>query len=298
MRILVSGASGFLGTALARALRQRGDEVVALSRSAARGDVAWDPARGELDARALEGLDAVVHLAGENLVAPRWTDAKKRAIRDSRVMGTRLLADALARLERRPRVFVGASAVGWFGDRGDALLPDHAPRGAGFLAGVVADWEDAARPVREVGTRLVHLRFGIVLDPDGGALRPMLLPARLGLLGPLGDGRQWWTWITRADAVRAILAALDREDLEGSYNAVAPEAVRQRDFARTLARVLGRPSFLPAPRFALHLALGREMADEMLLASIHAVPERLLAAGFAFQHPALEPALRALLGRA
>jgi uncharacterized protein len=270
--------------------------VVPLSRSSSAGGPTWDPASGRLDAGALEGVDAVVHLAGESIAALRWTAAKKRAIHASRVDGTRLLADAITRSPHRPAVFVGASAIGYYGDRSEELLTERSTRGTGFLPDVAVAWEETARPVREVGTRLVHLRFGLVLDPSGGALKPMLVPGRLGLLGRMGSGRQWWAWITRDDAVELVVRALDREDMVGAYNAITPNPARQIDFVRTLARTLGRPALAPAPAFALRAALG-EMGDALFLSSARAIPERLSEAGHVFRHPNLEAALGELLSR-
>jgi len=298
MRILISGASGLVGSALSAFLTTGGHEVFSLRRgvSATGRGPTWDPDAGTIDAAALEGFDAVVHLAGESIAGERWSERKKHAIRASRVAGTRLLADALARTERRPEVFVGASASGIYGDRGEEVLHEDSPKGEGFLAEVASDWEDAARPVREVGTRLVHLRFGMVLDPRGGALKEMLLPAKFGVGGPLGSGQQWWQWIALDDVLDLVLTALTRTDFHGAYNAVAPEPIRQKDFARILGKVLARPGFIPAPAFVLKLILGA-MAEPLLLASARVEPRRLLAAGYRFRWPELEPALRALLGR-
>jgi uncharacterized protein len=295
-RVLVSGARGLVGSALVLRLRAAGREVVALTR-APRGpeEIGWDPAHGALDAAALEGLDAVVHLAGEPLGA-RWTPARMARARSSRVDATALLATRLAALARPPRVLVAVSAVGWYGSRGDEVLDEDSPPGAGFLADLCRAWEAAADPARAAGIRVVHPRLGLVLTPRGGALAQMLPLFRLGLGGPLGDGGAWWSWVVLDDVVAALERALDDATLAGPVNVAAPGAARNRDVARALGRVLGRPAWLPAPAFALRALLGR-MADEMLLASARVRPARLEAAGFAFRHPELEPALWEMLAR-
>jgi uncharacterized protein len=295
LRVAVTGASGMLGEALVPRLRADGHTVLRLVRSRAAaggGDAYWNPAAGEIDAAALEGVDAVVHLAGEN-VGHRWTAERKRRIRASRVEGTRLLAEALARLERPPAVLVSASAVGYYGDRGDELLDEGAPPGEGFMAEVVRDWEAAAEPACAAGIRVVHPRMGVVLSAAGGAVARMLLPFRLGVGGPVGSGRQWLSWITRADAVGLIVRAIGDEGLRGPVN-VAAGAVRFGDFARALGRVLHRPALLPVPAPALRLIFG-EMADATLLASARVDPAVLRARGHRFLHPELEGALRVAL---
>lgn len=294
MRILITGASGLVGSNLSAFLTTGGHTVAPLSRSGGRGPT-WDPAAGTIDRAALEGFDGVVHLAGESIAGSRWSARKKRAIRESRVQGTRLLAEALVGLDRPPSVFVGASAAGYYDERGEEVLTEESAVGNGFRAEVAAEWEDAARPVRDAGIRLVHLRFGIVLDPRGGALKEMLLPAKLGLGGPLGSGKQWWSWIAMDDVLELALAALTDTSFSGPYNAVAPEPIRQADFARALGHALSRPSFVPTPAFALRLALG-ELADALLLSSGRVVPARLLERGHRWRWPELEPALRAMLG--
>ncbi|GJG86642.1 oxidoreductase [Gemmatimonadetes bacterium T265] len=306
MTVAVTGASGLIGRALTHFLTTGGHTVVRVGRASARGetsppspqvrDVTWDPAAGRLDPRALDEVDAVVHLAGAN-VGDRWTPAHRRAIMDSRVQGTRLVARTIAAMARPPRVLVSASAVGYYGDRGDEVLDEGAPRGRGFLADVAAAWEDAADPARAAGIRVVHPRFGVVLTPAGGALPQLLLPFRVGAGGSLGDGRQWTSVIALDDVLGALHAMLARDALAGAVNVVLPHPVRNADFARVLGRVLHRPALVPAPAFALRLLLGREQADEMLLASQRVVPSRLLAAGFVFRHPTLEDALRFELGR-
>jgi uncharacterized protein (TIGR01777 family) len=302
MKILVSGSTGLIGSALVPFLTAGGHAVVALARTGARRAashpaqaVEWNPDAGIINRAALEGFDAVVHLAGEN-IAGRWTAAKKERIRASRTGPTRLISEALAQLTRPPKVLVCASAVGIYGDRGDEILVEASAPGSGFLAEVGREWEAAAEPARVAGIRVVHLRFGIVLSPRGGALARMLPAFRLGLGGRVGSGRQFWSWIALDDAVGAIHHTLFTDSLSGPVNAVAPQAVTNGEFTRTLARVLGRPALLPAPACALRLALG-EMAEAALLASTRAEPRRLAETGYAFRFPQLEPALRHLLGR-
>jgi uncharacterized protein len=295
MRIAITGASGFVGRAVVAALQAAHHQVVRLVRSATgeNGTSLWDPATGRIDATTLQGIDAVVHLAGENVAAGRWHARRKAAIAESRGPATLRLCQSLANLQPRLPIFVSASASGIYGDRGDAWLDEDAGRGSGFLADVAADWEAATEPLAAVGTRTVQLRIGIVLHPDGGALARMRLPFRAGLGGRLGHGRQRMSWITRADLVRIIAFALQCDDLRGPINATTPNPVTNAEFTRELGRALGRPTFLPAPAFALRLAFG-EMAG-MLLAGQRMRPNRLTAAGFAFEHPELGPALRDLL---
>lgn len=303
MTVAVTGASGMVGSALVSFLTTGGHSVVRIGRGAPRPsstpqlrDVQWDPDAGRLDPRALEGVDAVVHLAGAN-VADRWTAEHRRAIEDSRVRGTTLLAETLARLERPPRVLVSASAIGFYGDRGDEVLDESSAPGRGFLPEVAQRWEAASGAAERAGVRVVRARLGIVLTPRGGALPRFVLPFQLGAGGPIGDGRQWMSLVALDDVVGALHFALVHDALRGAVNVVAPEPVTNADFARTLGRVLHRPSLLPTPAFAVRLALGRQQADEMVLASQRVVPRALLAAGFAFRHPTLEDALRFELGR-
>lgn len=294
--ILVTGASGLVGTALVARWRARGRPVRTLvrRRPAAPGEFFWDPVRGELDPAALAGVGAVVHLAGENIAAGRWTARRKAAIRASRVEPTRLLAAACAARPERPAVFIGASATGIYGDRGDERLDESAAPGAGFLADVCAAWEAALAPAAAAGIRTVALRTGVVLTPSGGALAKMLPLFRLGLGGRLGSGRQWFSWIALGDLLGAIEHVLDAPDVAGPVNSVAPGAVTNAEFTAALAAALRRPAFLPAPAFALKLALG-EMAEAALLAGARVEPRRLLASGFVFRWPQLAPALRHLL---
>jgi len=293
MIVVVSGASGLVGSALVPALERAGHEVRRLVRRAPRtpGEIRWDPVAGRLDPGSLAGVEAAVNLAGAS-IAVRWMAASRRTIRESRVQSTALLAGTLARLSPRPRVMVSMSASGWYGDRGDEVLDEDARPGTGFLAETARAWEAAAEPARRAGLRVVHPRAGMVLSPRGGALVRLLTPFRLGLGGPLGDGRQWWSWIALDDLAAVLVRLLGDESFAGPVN-VTGDSLRQRDFAAVLGRVLGRPAILPAPAFALRLALG-EMADGLLLSSQRMVPGRLDRAGVA-RRTELEPALRAVL---
>lgn len=293
--VAVTGASGFIGTALVALLEQRGDTVIRIGRSApppgTRG-IRWDPERAQLDFAALEGVHAVFHLAGEN-IGQRWSIEVKRRIRDSRLRGTELLAGALARLEQPPAVLVSQSATGYYGERGDEELDETSGPGTGFLAGVVVEWEAATGAAREAGVRVVIPRTGVVLHPSGGALERLLTPFRLGVGGPIGDGKQWMSWISRPDLVE-LLYWLSREPIDGPVNAVTPTPVRNAEFASTLGAVLNRPALLPTPVTALKLLFG-EMAEATILASHRVLPHRALQYGFSFRHPTLEPALEDLL---
>jgi uncharacterized protein len=296
VRVLVSGSSGLIGSALTRALVSGSHTVVRLVRDAASRDgtsVLWDPERHTIDRAGLEGLDGVVHLAAEPILG-RWTTEKKRRMTDSRVQGTRLLAEALAALSAKPRVLVCASGADYYCD-GDEPQTEASPPGRGFLADLCQAWEAAAEPARRAGIRTVHVRTGLALAVQGGVLQAMLLPFRLGLGGPIGRGRQYWSWIALDDLVAAYRFALSRESLDGAVNAAAPHAVTNAEFARTLGRVLHRPAVLPVPPLALRVAFGREAAAEAMLSGTRIVPARLLEAGFKFQYPELEPALRHVL---
>jgi uncharacterized protein (TIGR01777 family) len=294
----ITGATGLIGSALVEHLRSRGHTVRRLVRTR-RGlqaeDVLWDPAHGEIDAGALAGVDAIVHLAGEP-IAHRWTLERKRRIRESRVGTTALLARAVARLERKPRVFLGGSAVGYYGDRGDEILDESSAPGSDFLAGVSADWEAATAPIANAGVRVVRLRSGVVLSRRGGALSKLLPIFRLGAGGPIGDGRQWMSWIALDDHVSAMEHALFTDRVRGPVNLVAPNPVTNAEFATTLGRVLARPSFLRVPSFVLTLLYG-EMARATILAGQRVLPHALAASGFEFEHPTLEGALRGAVGR-
>jgi uncharacterized protein len=291
-RVLISGATGFIGSALAGRLANEGVEVRRLTRRArAASDVQWDPERGTFDARALDEIDAVVNLAGEK-IDQRWSTDRKRQIRESRLHATTLLARAIAERAERPRAFVSGSAVGIYGDRGDEVLDERSAPGDDFLARLAQEWEDAARPAAVAGVRVVHPRTGIVLGARGGALARMLPPFRLGGGGPLGGGRQWMSWIALTDMVSALMFALRSDALVGPANFTAPDPARSADFAAALGRVLHRPAVVPTPTFALKLLFGGEMVDATLLASQRALPVALEKAGFVFAHPRLEDALR------
>jgi len=298
-KILVSGASGLVGSALVPFLTAGEEDVVRLVRrtpAAGAPEIRWDPDAGRIDEGGLEGFDAVVHLAGESIADGRWNGARKRKIRESRVAGTRLLAEALARAERPPRVLVSASAIGFYGDRGDERLDETSPGGSGFLPEVCREWEAATAAAEARGIRVVHLRIGIVLSAAGGALAKMCLPFRFGLGGKLGSGRQFWSWISLDDLVASIHHAIRTESLRGPVNAVAPEATTMAGLARSLAHVLRRPAVVPVPA-RIARALFGEMADAFLLSSARVAPRRLLETGYRFRDPDLESALRRLLGR-
>jgi uncharacterized protein (TIGR01777 family) len=296
MHILVTGASGLIGSALVSSLSAAGYSVTRLVRRPPQSGekaVRWDPLTGFIDASALEGLDGVVHLAGES-IAERWTAAKKVSIRDSRVKGTEVLCEALAQLASPPKVLVSASAIGYYGDRGEEILREESAPGSGFLAEVCRAWEAATEPARQAGLRTVQLRFGVVLSPAGGALAKILPPFRLGLGGVLGSGRQYMSWIALDDAIGAIQQAIVTDNLQGPTNAVAPDAVTNQEFTHTLGKILRRPTVVPLPAFAARLMFG-EMADALLLASAHVQPAKLLAVGYRFRYPTLAEALRHLL---
>jgi uncharacterized protein (TIGR01777 family) len=299
MKVAITGSSGLIGSALVPVLTTGGHEVVRLVRRPPKeGDEArWDPETGAVDSGALEGVDAVVHLAGENIAGSRWTEARKALLRSSRVGPTGLLARTLAGLTRKPQVLVSASAVGYYGHRGDTWVTEKDAPADDFLGRLSVEWEAAAEPARRAGIRVVHPRIGIVLSPRGGALGKMLLPFKAGLGGVLGPGTQYMSWIALDDLLGVLRHLLDRADLAGPLNAVAPEPVTNAVFTKTLGRVLGRPTVVPAPAFALRLAFG-EMADAALIASTRVKPDRLLATGYRFRFPDLEGALRHLLGRA
>jgi uncharacterized protein (TIGR01777 family) len=298
--VLISGASGLVGRTLQAFFSTQGHSVRALVRRAPRNDeeFQWDPTAGTMTAAALDGVDAVIHLGGENVAGGRWTMARKAAIRSSRVDGTRTLAKGIAARPagQRPQVFVSAAAVGFYGSRGDAQLAEDAGLGTGFLAEVCAAWEGELAPLDALGVRPVALRTGVVLSPAGGALAKMLPAFRFGAGGRLGSGRQWMSWITPDDLCAMYLRAVFDPRWNGAYNAVAPATVTNAEFTATLARVLRRPAFLPVPAAGLKLIFG-EMAEETLLGSTRAVPDRAMRAGFAWRHAELESALRHVLGR-
>jgi hypothetical protein len=308
MKVLLTGAAGFVGRHLAQRLAVGGHTVRALSRNpggrvkslpGVEEAVGWNPMEAIPLPRVYEGIDGIVHLAGEPVVG-LWTESKRRAIRDSRVIGTRHLVQGLASLpaDSRPRVLVNASAIGYYGDRGEEVLTEASSPGtdAEFLASVTRAWEHEARQAEELGVRVVRLRIGIVLGPGGGALGAMLTPFKLGLGGPIGDGRQWWSWIHRYDLVTLVLGGLTRDDLSGPVNATAPEPVRQREFAKELGRALHRPAVLPAPAFVLRTALG-DFSSE-LLGSKRVLPRAAEAAEVSFAFPTLSEALREIVAEA
>jgi uncharacterized protein (TIGR01777 family) len=293
MKVLISGASGLVGSALSESLKVHHEQIVPLVRDD-RDGVHWNPTVGMIDEGGLENFTAVVHLAGDNIADGRWNAAKKRHIRDSRINGTRLLAESLAERSRKPAVLVCASAIGYYGHRGDEPLDESARPGEGFLPEVCVEWEQAAQPAVDAGIRVVHVRIGVVLSAKGGALVKMLTPFQLGVGGIIGSGKQYMSWIELSDLVAVIEHAIADAALVGPVNAVAPEAVTNRTFTKTLGKVLGRPTIFPMPAFAARIAFG-EMADALLLASTRVVPSKLQQSGFTFHHAALEPALRHVL---
>ncbi|MFI6446519.1 TIGR01777 family oxidoreductase [Kitasatospora sp. NPDC050543] len=301
MRIAVTGSTGLIGTALVRSLLDDGHEVVRLVRHRGRTGrqddgtlaIGWNPRLRQVDKGGLAGVEAVVHLAGAGVGEHRWTDSYKREIRDSRVLGTRTLAGALAEAKEPPRVLVSASAVGYYGQTGDRVIDESAPAGQDFLAGVCVEWEAAAEPAAEAGVRVVHPRTGLVLSSAGGAGGRLFPLFRLGLGGRLGSGEQYWSFVSLADEVAALRFLIDHPDLSGPVNLTAPEPVTNRELTASMGRVLGRPTPFPVPRFALDLALG-ELAIEVV-GSHRVVPARLLEAGFRFRHPDVDSAVRAAL---
>ena len=296
MKILVTGASGLVGHRLVPSLESKGHEVLRLVRNAPADsrEVRWDPAKGTIDAAALEGVDAAVHLAGENLAEGRWTEEKKRRIRESRVKGTRLISETLAGLARKPEVLVSASAVGFYGNRGREVLTEQSATGDDFLADVCREWEEATAAAEHAGVRVVRLRFGVILSGEGGALKKMLFPFRMGVGGRLGSGEQYMSWVTLDDAVGAIEHALENRTLRGPVNVVAPQPVTNREFTKAMGSALSRPTIFPVPAFALRLLFG-EMADATLLSSQRAEPARLKESGFVFKHPEIKSALKQVL---
>jgi uncharacterized protein len=296
MRVLISGAGGLVGIALQERLQQEGHQVGRLLR---RGkperalDALWNPTRQQIDPGCLERVDALIHLAGENIAARRWSTEQKQRILSSRVTGTEFLAKTLAAMANPPKVLLCASAIGYYGDRGADILTEESSPGRGFLSEVCVAWESASSSARHRGIRVAHMRFGVVLSGRGGALARMLLPFRLGFGGRIGSGAQFMSWIALSDAVDAIGFLLSG-DISGPVNLVSPNPVTNAHFTRSLGKALHRPTLFPVPAFALRLGLG-EMADELLLAGSRALPKRLLDAGFQFQYPDLESALHALL---
>jgi uncharacterized protein (TIGR01777 family) len=305
MRVLISGSTGLVGTALVEALAREGHSIAPLARPGsarkkleAQGShaIAWDPVAGRLDAAAAEGADALVHLAGASIAGARWNAAHKQLLRTSRIDATRHLVGALAKLERPPRVVVAASAIGYYGNRGDETLTEQSAPGNDFLARACIEWESETARASEFGARVVSLRFGVILAAQGGALPRIATPIQLGVGGRLGDGRQWMSWIALKEIVRVLQFALAGSQLAGPVNAVSPNPVRNTEFTHVVAKALHRPAVFPAPAFALRLALG-EMADALLLSSQKVQPARLLEAGYVFEQPDLAPALAEIYGK-
>jgi uncharacterized protein (TIGR01777 family) len=298
MRILVSGSHGLVGKALIGSLTSDGNEIVRLVRGkpSSNAEVEWHPNEGKIDGASLEGLDVVVHLAGESIASGRWSDEKKRAIQESRVLGTVLLSDALARLSRPPAVFLSASAIGYYGNRGDELLTEKSDAGTDFLANVCRAWENATGRAVEKGIRTVRARFGIILDAKEGALAKMLTPFRMGIGGRIGDGKQWMSWIAIDDVVNGLKYLMENGAVSGPVNFVAPNAVTNAEFTKTLGHVLSRPTLFPIPAFGVRLAFG-EMGEALLLSGQRVKPSIMEESGFRFTWPTLEPALRHLLAR-
>jgi uncharacterized protein (TIGR01777 family) len=300
MKVLITGSTGLVGSALCQSLVRSGHEIARLVRESPRSrqpEIFWDPARGTIETEKLEGFDAVVHLAGENIAGGRWTEKQKARILNSRVQGTQLLAESLAKLKAKPKVFVAASAIGYYGDRGEEVLDENSGPGKDmFLVDVCQAWEAATLPASTAGIRVVNLRLGVVLSADGGALAKMLLPFKLGAGGVLGSGKQYMSWIALDDVLGVLTHALQNNELSGPVNAVAPHPVSNYQFTKTLGKVLKRPTILPMPAFAARLVFG-QMADELLLASARVVPKKLEEAAYRFQYPELEGALRHVLPR-
>ena len=292
MKVLITGASGLIGTRLAKELAVRGHELLLTTREEPKDEqhIQWDAEKGFPHPEKLEGIGAVVHLAGEPITALRWTDEKKKAIRDSRVHGTRNVVAAISRLAHKPTVMIAGSAVGYYGERGDEELTEASNAGEGFLADVCREWESESRRAEDAGIRTVLIRTGLVLSKDGGVLGTMALPFKLGLGGVVGSGKQWMSWISLDDHIAAIIFALENESLRGAVNFTAPEPVTNEEFTKTMGEVLYRPTIIPVPEFAVSMLLG-EMGDQLLLASMRVLPKRLEDNGFKFQHPSLKETL-------
>ena len=295
MKVAITGSSGLIGTALRTALADRGDEVVRIVRSSAGpGDVLWDINGGTIDAAGLEEVDAVVHLAGEGIEEKKWTDEQKRVILESRTLGTALLADTLAGLTNKPKVLLSGSAIGFYGNRGTELLTETSDPGDGFLSELCVAWEAAAKPAADAGIRTAFLRTGIVLSTEGGALKEQLPFFKLGIGGKIGDGSQYWSWISIEDHVRAMLHIIESE-LQGPINLTAPNPVTNAEFTKALGSAVGRPTFLPTPKPAVYLRLGKELADALLYDGARIIPSVLSDSGFTFEHETIESAFGALL---
>ena len=296
MKILIGGSHGLVGTALIKSLEAAGHEVFRLVRYGPTSDkeIEWSPDRYSIALSRIEGFDAVVNLAGESIAEGRWTEEKKKRIRESRVKGTKLLGDALANLTDSPKTFVCASAIGYYGNRGDEILTEASPPGDGFLAEVCREWEEATALATEKGIRVVNARFGVILDQGGGALAKMLPPFRLGLGGKVGDGKQWMSWIALADVIEGIGFALTNDSLKGPVNFVAPAPVTNAEFTKALGKAVSRPTFFPIPAFGVRLLFG-EMGEALLLGGQRVAPKELLARQYQFQYAQLETALARIL---
>lgn len=296
MKILITGASGLVGSKLIEVLRSGGHDILKMVRRQAKGpdEVRWDVDRGEIDTQAMNGVDAVVHLAGENVGEGRWTDAKKKSIMDSRVLGTRLIVGALTKLDPKPRVLISASATGIYGSRGSEVVTEASLPGSGFLAEVCRKWEAETVPAVEQGIRVVNLRVGVVLSNDGGALPKLLTPFKLGVGGKVGSGKQYLSWLTLDDLVRIIVTALTNESYAGPINAVTPEPVTNQELTEAIGKKLSRPTFMTVPEFAVKLLFG-QMGEETVLSSTRALPVRLDELGFKFEYPTINSALDLLL---
>jgi uncharacterized protein (TIGR01777 family) len=296
MKIAIAGASGLVGSALIPALARDAAAITRLVRHAPRaGEIEWHPNQDEVSPKSLEDFEVIINLSGENLASGRWTDDLKRKIRDSRVSGTHLLSEAIAKLETKPRVFVCASATGIYGDRDDEVLDEQSESGGGFLAGVCREWEKACEPATKAGVRVVNLRFGPILAREGGMLAKLLTPFKMGMGGKVGTGRQYISWVALDDAVNAIKLVINDQSVQGPLNVVSPHPVTNEELTKTLGHVLNRPTALAMPAFAARLAFG-EMADEMLLVSQRVMPKKLLSAGFQFQFSELERAIKKYVG--
>ena len=298
MKILIGGSHGLVGTALIKSLEASGHQICRLVRHYpnSESEIEWSPDRYSIQLARLEGFDAAVNLAGESIAEGRWTDDKKKRIRESRVKGTKLLGDALANLTNPPQTFICASAIGYYGNRGDELLTEASAPGNDFLSEVCVEWEEAARTAAEQGIRVVNARFGVILDKEGGALAKMLPPFRLGLGGRIGSGKQWMSWIALDDVVGGLEFALANDSISGPVNFVAPAPVTNAEFTKALGKALSRPTIFPIPAFGVRLVFG-EMADALLLASQRVQPERLMAAGYQFQYSELDAALARVLNK-
>src|SRR5256714_3634034 len=295
MKIAIAGASGLVGSALIPILQSHGNQITRLVRSSPKpGEIEWHPNQAKVSPESLEGFQTIINLAGENIAGGRWTDDQKRKIRDSRMNGTHLLSEAIAKMKSKPRAFICASATGIYGDRDDETLDEQSESGGGFLAGVCREWENATEPASKAGVRVVNLRFGPILSRAGGMMEKMLTPFKMGLGGKIGSGKQFISWVAIDDAINAMLLALKDNSIRGPLNVVSPNPITNEEFTRRLGEALSRPTVMAMPAFAARLAFG-EMADEMLLTSQRVMPKRLIAAGFQFQYPKLEAALRSYI---